>query len=591
MPSAQQSTKLRVLIVGAGASGMSAAYAFSQHPDRFSVKVYERSSSCGGMATSHPIDASKYGASYINDGVQGASPVFHNTYAIFEKLGYKASEVDMQVSFGKDPEKDFWTNVFPSRVIDKHKNDIKKFGKALKVIKFLEPLFAVISVSAMLRMFGFSKEFGDVIVFPLVALFFGTGNQTPFISSAILERVFMDHNMRLFEYSPKTFLATIPKMCAFPCLSDLYSTWKSVIEAQSTPSVTDRSHEPPAPAVQITLSREVTHIKRHSNSSNARGSVEVWSRPTKGTGNDQMVIEPGEEEKEEFDEIIICTDGDAALKILGDDASWLEKKILGNVIYLWDITVTHNDIAYMEKYYRLKHSEELESQEDRESDERKKQFSYAKDNFRPLYFIRSMPEDKKKIEMSFDLTVYQPQFDGVPPSGPGVQAADKQPDDIQPADDSQHSESTSNHPAKIPGFLSQEESKKSRIPLENHVFQTIFLDKEPSSSQYWSKDEINADKVILEKWWKQQSHRWQHYAGTVPWMGLINGKYHTRFAGAWTILNMHEIAVVSGFAAAYQLGASYPFTDDPNCKRLFALCLAANHMVRMRKEDRSGIFT
>ena len=35
--------------------------------------------------------------------------------------------------------------------------DIKKFGKVLKVIKTLEPLFALISVTAMLRMFGFSK--------------------------------------------------------------------------------------------------------------------------------------------------------------------------------------------------------------------------------------------------------------------------------------------------------------------------------------------------------------------------------------------------------------------------------------------------
>ena len=31
----------------------------------------------------------------------------------------------------------------------------------------------------------------------------------------------------------------------------------------------------------------------------------------------------------------------------------------------------------------------------------------------------------------------------------------------------------------------------------------------------------------MQKWWKQQSHRWQHYAGTVPWMGLINGKVIT----------------------------------------------------------------
>lgn len=42
-----------------------------------------------------------------------------------------------------------------------------------------------------------NQEFGDIVVYPLVALFFGTGNQTPFISSAILERVFMDESMRL----------------------------------------------------------------------------------------------------------------------------------------------------------------------------------------------------------------------------------------------------------------------------------------------------------------------------------------------------------------------------------------------------------
>jgi hypothetical protein len=101
-------------------SGMSAAFALSMHPDMFDVTLYERSSSVGGMATSTDIDQSKYGASYINDGVQGASPVFYNTYAVFDRLGFQASKVGMQVSFGKDAEKEFWSNVFPSRVIDKY---------------------------------------------------------------------------------------------------------------------------------------------------------------------------------------------------------------------------------------------------------------------------------------------------------------------------------------------------------------------------------------------------------------------------------------------------------------------------------------
>lgn len=98
---------------------MSAAYAFSQHPDKFDVTLYERSVSPGGMATSVPINKEKYGAEYINDGVQGASPVFYNTYALFDRLGFKASDVGMQVSFGRDPETEFWSNVFPSQIIDK----------------------------------------------------------------------------------------------------------------------------------------------------------------------------------------------------------------------------------------------------------------------------------------------------------------------------------------------------------------------------------------------------------------------------------------------------------------------------------------
>jgi predicted NAD/FAD-binding protein len=125
--------------------------------------------------------------------------------------------------------------------------------------------------------------------------------------------------------------------------------------------------------------------------------------------------------------------------------------------------------------------------------------------------------------------------------------------------------------------------------LAKHVFQTIFLDKD-GSKDLWSKNEIMQDDIILEKWWKQQSHRWQHYGGTVPWMMMLNGKRHTHFAGAWTILNMHEIGIVSGFAAAYRLGAKYPFRADSDCKRLFALYLGGSHGCRMRKEDREGFF-
>lgn len=44
---------------------------------------------------------------------------------------------------------------------------------------------------------------------------------------------------------------------------------------------------------------------------------------------------------------------------------------------------------------------------------------------------------------------------------------------------------------------------------------------------------------------------------------------------------MHELAVTSGFAAAYRLGADYPFKGDEECERLFRLYLALSHGVRM----------
>lgn len=63
----------RVAIVGGGSAGMSAAWALSLSPDEFEVTLFERAPQAGGMATSTEIDPEKYGASYINDGVQGES--------------------------------------------------------------------------------------------------------------------------------------------------------------------------------------------------------------------------------------------------------------------------------------------------------------------------------------------------------------------------------------------------------------------------------------------------------------------------------------------------------------------------------------
>lgn len=130
---------------------------------------------CGGQATTIALDKEKYGTSWLNDGVQGGSPIFKHTFNFFRKYGHEPQEVKLQVSFGQGKD-GFWTNVFPSQLVDQYSSDIKKFGKVLKLIKWTMPVLGIVPIRVMLRMFFFSKDFGDKMVFPLIALFLGTGN-------------------------------------------------------------------------------------------------------------------------------------------------------------------------------------------------------------------------------------------------------------------------------------------------------------------------------------------------------------------------------------------------------------------------------
>ncbi|KAK0553030.1 hypothetical protein OC846_002646 [Tilletia horrida] len=526
----------RVLIVGGGSSALSAAHSLSLVPDKFIVDIYDRAPHLGGSATSVPLpDPDRFGADYINDGVQGCSPVFFNTLRMFQNvLGLKAHEVGMQVSFGKGKD-EFWSNVFPSELIDKFGPDIKKFGRVLKTIKRFEVLFAAIPVDKMLKLFRFPPEFGERLVFPLVALFFGTGNETRHISSAILERVFLDPSMRLFEFSEDSLLASVPTMMAFPKLGEVFDLWKEEVTKNGN--------------VRIHSSREVTAAERGTRNARAKGGhVLITSRhisekeaeldPSEEVDHPERLATKGTDTREDvYDELILACDADSALKILGKNATWRERAVLGSVVYKWDVTYTHFDSEYMKKHYEMHYNEEYNAK--RDDDESKKQFQFAKENWKPLYLIKEYEHDPASIEMSFVLTTYQPQF-----------KADK--------------------------------------ALEDQVFQTIYLDR--GQSDRWTANEVAEDKIILKKWWKQQSHRASLYYKVVPWLWTINNRNHTNFCGGWNLVNMQEVAIVSGFSAAYSIGGKYPFTGDQDAERLFKLCYGLLHMSRVRKEDRKGFF-
>jgi predicted NAD/FAD-binding protein len=61
----------KVLVVGAGAAGMSCAEQLSQHPGAYDVTLVDAQDYCGGQAFSIPIDEKRFGSPWMNQGVQG----------------------------------------------------------------------------------------------------------------------------------------------------------------------------------------------------------------------------------------------------------------------------------------------------------------------------------------------------------------------------------------------------------------------------------------------------------------------------------------------------------------------------------------
>ncbi|KAL6719705.1 hypothetical protein ACLMJK_001626 [Lecanora helva] len=513
-----KNARKNVVIVGGGAAGMSCADTLAAHPDKYKVTLIERMSVVGGQATSISLDKEKYGTSWMNDGVQGGSPVFQHTFHFFKRYGHEPQDVKLQVAFGKGKDS-FWTNCFPSPLVDRFSKDIKKFGKVLKIIKYTMPLLGIVPIRIMLRIFMFDKEFGEKMVFPLIALFLGT------------ERLFDDPNMKLWNYDPETLLPNLPQMVTFPHLERFYGDWANDLKSKG---------------VSIRTNTDVTTVKSRSKKGVVLETAPFDPEKGKTDSGQRAGGHTGEPSTTEtFDDLVMCVLADDALKILGKTATWREKFVLGGAHFFNDITITHSDSKYFSENYETKFNPDLCAKPKNKQQEQ--QIAFAKNQekgqdgeppgYRPMYYTHSYPEDMTKIEMAFDCTNYQHQF------------------------------------------RMDHDADKAPLPHENHVFQSIFLDE--NHRDLWTIDQIDQSKVIERKWWHQLGHRWQHYVRVVPGMMFLNGRNSTWFAGSWTLVNMHEMACVSGIAAAYRLGAEYEVFND-FAEDLFKKYLWISHGVRYK---------
>jgi hypothetical protein len=476
---------------------MSCAHHLANHPDQFDVTIVDAVDYCGGQAYSIPLDKEKTGAGWLNQGVQGGSYIFHHTLTMFARNGFRADPVKLQVSFGKGEQ--FWSNVYPTKLLKKHEKEVRRFFKMLKIVRMFEIFFALLPIKYLVKLFRYSEEFANIVALPMIALFLGTGNYTPEVPTMVLERLCTSPTYGMWYPPDKNSIASnLPPMVVFPNLSEFYQTWKDNLIKKG---------------VKVRLSTEVTEVVRRDSTGVvvkviSRTKVEDGHNPNSAwTGETPHADSNAKETIEEYDEIVLCVLTDTAKRLLTPTITGLERRILGSAKFANDITVTHQDTAYMKKYYENFYEPSLavdsinnESQADRNS--------WAAENFKAMYLIRMYQQDLSKLEMCFDCTNYQSQF---PPE----------------------------------------------VPFENHVFQTIFLNND-RDSHLWTRDEIDKSKIIREDWWHQLCHSWTHYVFVVPWMWLLQGKRHTRYAASWTLVNAHEVACISGISAAVSLGAEYP---------------------------------
>ncbi|KAL1959361.1 hypothetical protein VTO42DRAFT_2164 [Malbranchea cinnamomea] len=514
----------RILILGAGAAGMACAEMLSREPNKYHVTILERNNYVGGQATSLPIDSVKHGVDWVNNGVQFAGPNCPHTKHFLHEYGYELQEVKHQMAFGKGAEY-FWTNVFPSPLIKKHEQDIKRFGKVIHSTKLPGDMVWRIPLKTYLYLLGFHRDFANKIIYPLASSLIGVGNHGDLISVGLAQWLFDPERRQVWEYKETPFQSALQSVYTLPNMGRFYQDWAQGLRSRG---------------VKIRLNTQAIRvIERNKN------HVVVETRSAE---SDPRIDSEGHSERsmtENYDTLVMCVHADEAKRILGKQATRLEKRILGSVEFFDDLTVTHTDHAYFQKKYEVHFKEELCAEPTTKEEEERIKFAKGEmgrhSGFRPAYCTYSYHSRPDKVELAFDCSNLQYQFQTDP------------------------------------------EGDEDPIPYENHIFQSHFMNEK--LKDVWTIDQINAGAIIEQKWWRQPLQSWKHWIKVTPFLKHINGNKNTLYAGAWTTVNIHEFALGSGVAVAYRLGARYEgFTEAG--ENILRRCLSICHGKRFARNIR-----
>ncbi|MCW2542417.1 MAG: Amine oxidase [Frankiales bacterium] len=169
----------RVCVIGAGVAGLGAAWALSQHPDRFDLRVFERADRLGGNAVTVEVPQADGSKIPVDISVTAFIPsVYPNYVALLRALGIR--ELSTRFSYSVDYDGQLYAHDFDSRLHDEFSGQIARFRRLQRRLDHFNVLNArpslllaalnpynYISMGRMLERYGIGDEFRYKILKPL----------------------------------------------------------------------------------------------------------------------------------------------------------------------------------------------------------------------------------------------------------------------------------------------------------------------------------------------------------------------------------------------------------------------------------------
>ena len=451
----------RIAIVGAGVSGLGAAWALHHHPDRFDFRVYEARDSIGGNAVTVDMPQDDGGAVPFDISVTACIPsVYRHVLLLMREFGVDLVETRFSYSVQYGP--DVYAHDLDSALRRELAPEIERFQRLLRMLhrvgwltraqsQFLNAAnpFNYVSMGRLLKLAGFSDAF----------------------LYKVLKPMFVNFLMATDVYSmPAALFARYLDFFDVESATPMW-TWDG-----GTRRIYDRLTA--GFRDKILLNRPVRRVYRR-------------------TGH--VVVEDENGARESYDDVVFACNANHTLAIL-DRPTALERFVLGSVRYdasLHREAVVHSDASVL-------------------------------------------------------------------PDNAAAPLATR-----------------SNHLAH---YGDKPDNYEITYIMHNQQPWAHGSDK-PCLVTYNAASPIDESKVLLRRRFQHVVHDVRHVALLVSLFRFIQGKRRTWHCGAHTLVNSQETCLVTGLAAARQLGAGYHFAD-PAARRTFNYYGGILYGPRFRKARR-----